>query len=116
VCSADLEELPLRPRDLGRPDDAPPYRITATATAAGRRALGWWLLGSGHAMLSLARTHALERVQFGRPLASFQAVRHRLAETLVALDAAEAALAHADGDFGALLAKEIGRASCRESV
>src|SRR5690606_16498807 len=112
VCSADLEELPLRPRDLGRPDDAPPYRITATATAAGRRALGWWLLGSGHAMLSLARTHALERVQFGRPLASFQAVRHRLAETLVALDGAEATLAHADDEFGALLAKAAaGRAA-----
>ena len=49
-------------------------------------------------MLALARSHALDRVQFGRPLASFQAVRHRLAETLVALEGAEAALA-------ALLAK-----------
>jgi alkylation response protein AidB-like acyl-CoA dehydrogenase len=43
-------------------------------------------------MLALARSHALDRVQFGRPLASFQAVRHRLAETLVALEGAEAAL------------------------
>ena len=34
-------------------------------------------------MLALARSHALDRVQFGRPLALFQAVRHRLAETLV---------------------------------
>jgi alkylation response protein AidB-like acyl-CoA dehydrogenase len=47
-------------------------------------------------MLALARSHALDRVQFGRPLASFQAVRHRLAETLVALEGAEAALAAAD--------------------
>jgi hypothetical protein len=73
--------------------------------AAGRRALGWWLLGTGRAMLALARSHALDRVQFGRPLASFQAVRHRLAETLVALEGAEAALAAADSDLGALLAK-----------
>jgi alkylation response protein AidB-like acyl-CoA dehydrogenase len=52
-------------------------------------------------MLALARSHALDRVQFGRPLASFQAVRHRLAETLVALEGAEAALAAADALAGA---------------
>lgn len=82
--------------------------------AAGRRALGWWLVGTSRTMLALARTHALDRIQFGRPVASFQAVRHRLAETLVAIEAAEAALAattdrdedniDAD-DLGALLAK-----------
>ena len=43
-------------------------------------------------MLDLAREHALERVQFGQPIASFQAVRHRLAETLVAIETADAAL------------------------
>lgn len=76
--------------------------------AAGRRALGWWLLGTGHAMLALARQHLLDRTQFGRPLASFQALRHRLAETLVALDGAHAALTVADEDgawLTALLAK-----------
>ena len=49
------------------------------------------------------------RVQFGRPLASFQAVRHRLAETFVALEGAEAALTAADSStspgLSALLAK-----------
>lgn len=60
--------------------------------ARARRALGWWLTGSARAMLRLARRHALERVQFGKPVAGFQAVRHRLAETLVAIEGAEAAL------------------------
>ena len=73
--------------------------------AAGRRALGWWLVGSSRAMLSLARRHALDRVQFGRPIASFQAVRHRLAETLVAIEGAESTLRAATGDLGCLLAK-----------
>ena len=67
---------------------------------AGRRALGWWLTGVGRAMLGLARSHALDRVQFGRPIASFQAVRHRLAETLVALDGAEATLLAAADEAG----------------
>lgn len=73
-----------------------------------RRALGWWLVGSARAMLALARQHALDRVQFGRPIASFQAVRHRLAETLVAIEGAEATLGLSgvdDPDLTALLAK-----------
>jgi alkylation response protein AidB-like acyl-CoA dehydrogenase len=48
----------------------------------------------------------VNRVQFGRPLAAFQAVRHRLAETLVAVDGAEATLVAAgSGELGALLGK-----------
>jgi hypothetical protein len=62
------------------------------AIALGQLALGHELVGAGRTMLELARTHALERVQFGRPIASFQAIRHRLAESLVALEAADALL------------------------
>ncbi|WP_237160507.1 acyl-CoA dehydrogenase family protein [Mycolicibacter engbaekii] len=57
-----------------------------------RRAVGWWLVGSARAMLALARRHALDRTQFGKPIAGFQAIRHRLAETLVAIEGAEATL------------------------
>ncbi|HEX3334034.1 MAG TPA: acyl-CoA dehydrogenase family protein [Acidimicrobiales bacterium] len=67
----------------------------STALAVGQLALGHELVGAGRTMLELARRHALERVQFGRPIASFQAVRHRLAESFVALDAADALLAAA---------------------
>ena len=51
------------------------------------------------------RSGVLDRRQFGRSLASFQAVRHRLAETLVAIEGAEAALLTADTDLGSLLGK-----------
>jgi alkylation response protein AidB-like acyl-CoA dehydrogenase len=44
-------------------------------------------------MLELARVHALERVQFDRPIAGFQAVRHKLAEAYVAIESADGALA-----------------------
>jgi hypothetical protein len=66
--------------------------VPLAALGAGRRALGWWLVGTSRAMLSLARQHAVERVQFGRHISSFQAIRHRLAETLVAIEGAEATL------------------------
>jgi alkylation response protein AidB-like acyl-CoA dehydrogenase len=61
--------------------------------------------GTSRAMLGLARSHVLDRRQFGRSLASFQAARHRLAETLADIEGAEAALLAADGDLGSLLAK-----------
>jgi hypothetical protein len=100
--AAPAEELPIHRVAQGEP----------VPLAAGRRALGWWLVGTSRAMLSLARQHALDRVQFGRPVASFQAIRHRLAETLVAIEGAEAALQAADDDLGCLLAKAAaGRAA-----
>lgn len=86
-----------------------------TATALGRRALAHEMAGAGRAMLDLAREHALARTQFGRPVARFQAVRHRLAEALVAVEALEAALGAAHDEpcpATAELAKAIaGRAS-----
>jgi hypothetical protein len=54
-----------------------------------------WLLGAallvglGQGALRLATEHVKVREQFGRPLASFQAVQFRLAESVVKLDAAE---------------------------
>ncbi|MDX5565861.1 acyl-CoA/acyl-ACP dehydrogenase [Streptomyces sp. ID05-04B] len=108
---------PAGPLDPGLPlRGAEPGDLPAAAVAAGRRALGWWLLGTGQAMVTLAREHVLNREQFGRPLASFQALRHRLAETYTALEAAEAVLAARFTDTadhtGALLAKATaGRAA-----
>ncbi|MHB1583544.1 MAG: acyl-CoA dehydrogenase family protein [Acidimicrobiales bacterium] len=64
----------------------------SSAVAWGQLAVGHELVGASRRMLELARQHALDRVQFGQPIARFQAVRHRLAETLVALDLADAAL------------------------
>jgi len=81
-----------------------------SAVALGRRAVAHQIEGACRAMLDLARTHALARVQFGRPIARFQAVRHRLAEALVAVELLEAALTAAreqPSDEAAALAKAI---------
>ncbi|HEY6415329.1 MAG TPA: acyl-CoA dehydrogenase family protein, partial [Acidimicrobiales bacterium] len=79
------------------------------ALAAGQLALGHELVGAARQMLRLACDHARERVQFGRPIASFQAVSHRLADTRVAIDAAEAAL-HAAWDDGSPLTAALAKA------
>jgi hypothetical protein len=68
-----------------------PARWT-TAVALAQLAVGHELVGAARTMLELARAHALERIQFGQPISMFQAVRHRLADTLVAIEMAEAVL------------------------
>jgi hypothetical protein len=87
----------------------------AAAVAAGRLAIAHQVAGACRAMLDLARTHAVDRVQFGRPIARFQAVRHRLAEALVAIEALDAVIDAAwdePGPMTSALAKAFaGRAS-----
>jgi Acyl-CoA dehydrogenase, C-terminal domain len=62
------------------------------AEAAGRRALAAEIAGVCEAALALATAHTTARVQYGRSIASFQAVRHRLAEAHVAVAAIWATL------------------------
>jgi hypothetical protein len=86
------------------------------AVAGAQRALAHQLLGGSRAMLELARAHARARVQFGRPIARFQAVRHRLAESLVAIEALDAALSAAASTprrETALLAKAVAGRTAR---
>ena len=60
-----------------------------SAVAAAQVALAHQLLGGARWMLAEARQHAIDRVQFGRAVASFQAIRHKLAESLVLIEGAE---------------------------
>ncbi len=97
------------------PAAAPVDADWEAAVALGRLALSAEMLGACRTMLELARTHALERIQFGVPISSFQAVRHRLAEALVAIEGAAASCDGAWADatpFTAMVAKATaGRAT-----
>jgi hypothetical protein len=78
--------------------------------AAGQLALAQQLTSAARTMLNLAREHAIGRSQFDRPIGSFQAVRHKLAESLVAVEGADAALDAGWADptpFAAGMAKAI---------
>ncbi|HEX6570182.1 MAG TPA: acyl-CoA dehydrogenase family protein [Acidimicrobiales bacterium] len=94
----------------------PPPAAWSAAVAAGQLALAHELVGASRTMLGLAREHALERIQFGRPIAQFQAVRHRLAEAYVAIEAADAAVGAAWDDgapFTAAMAKALAGCGAR---
>lgn len=79
----------------------------------GQIALGYEMVGAARRMIELAREHALERIQFGRPISQFQAVRHRLAEAHVAVEGAKDLLDAAGRDESlAPMAKAVaGRAA-----
>jgi alkylation response protein AidB-like acyl-CoA dehydrogenase len=68
------------------------------------------LLGAGRALLELAATHARQRVQFGQPVGSFQAVKHHLADVAIALEFARPLL------LGAAVALGAGRAEAPRDV
>jgi hypothetical protein len=59
------------------------------AQARGRLALCHQMVAALFVMIEQARSHVSERVQFGRFVGTFQAVRHKLAEAHVATTAAE---------------------------
>ncbi|MFD7262713.1 acyl-CoA dehydrogenase family protein [Streptomyces sp. NPDC059874] len=63
--------------------------VTAAAEAAGRWArllTAAQCLGTGEALLHRTVEYAKQRTQFGTPIGSFQAVKHRLADTLLGLE------------------------------
>jgi hypothetical protein len=102
--------------------DAPPGPLSApwsSSVALAQLALGHELVGVARKMLELARQHALERAQFGQTISKFQAVRHRLAETMVVIDAADAALGAAWDDgtaTSAAIAKALAGRGARTAV
>ena len=71
--------------------------VDAAAGLAAARAGGWICLAAealGGAQTTLDRTvaYAKERIQFGRPIGSFQAYKHRLADMMVEIEQARSAV------------------------
>ena len=95
------------------------------AAIASLQAGGWLCLAAealGGAQAALDRTvaYARERVQFGRPIGSFQAYKHRLADMMVAIEQARsavywAACAHDEAAPDAMLALHAAKSFCADT-
>lgn len=68
-------------------------------------------VGAAEACLTMARDYALERQIFGRPLASFQAIKHKLADLAVAVELARSNAWFAAWTAGESLAELPGAAA-----
>lgn len=84
--------------------------------AAGRRAISHELVVVGGEMLRLAVDHVTTREQFGRTLASFQAVKHKLADVRLWQEAAVLSAEAAWEDGGPESAALAKAAACRFSA
>ena len=96
LASVELSDAPAV--HIGAPgaDLTPIYNLASIALANE-------MVGGAQALLDSAVEYTKLRVQFGRPVGSFQAIKHRLADLLLEVEMAksaayQAAQAHADGE------------------
>ncbi len=110
-----------------RLDGAPGLAPSVTASAARRvldraaTALAAELLGAADRVLAMSVDYACERVQFGRPIGSFQAVKHRLADALVDVEGMRSSVYYAAwclaaGQADASLAASSAKAWCSDAA
>ena len=101
-------------RLVAGPDEAP--RVIGHALQVGSALLAVEQVGAAQHLLDLAVDYAKSRLQFGRQIGSFQAVKHRLADMLVDLEHARSTAYHAawaltDGSDDPALAVSIAQAT-----
>jgi alkylation response protein AidB-like acyl-CoA dehydrogenase len=96
-------------------------RVIDHALQVGAALLAVEQVGAAQHLLDLSVEYAKSRLQFGRPIGSFQAVKHRLADLLVDLEHARSTAYHAvwaltDGSDDPALATSIAQAVCSAAL
>lgn len=104
---------------IAGPDEAP--RVIEHALHVGAALMAVEQVGAAAHLLDLAVEYAKSRLQFGRPIGSFQAVKHRLADMLVDAEHARSTAYHAvwalaDGSDDAELSTAIAQATCSAAL
>jgi len=100
------------------------FRDTAKVLKMTRYAVAWMATGCAMGAYEAALTYAQERMQFGKPIGSFQLVQDLLAKMLANITASQCLITrqaqlHKEGkltDAHAALAKAFATAKCRETV
>jgi alkylation response protein AidB-like acyl-CoA dehydrogenase len=104
------------------------FAVAMATLDGGRIGIGAQAVGIAQAAYDVARTYALERKQFGKPIAEFQAIQHKLANMTMEIDAArllvyraawckQQGLPHAEeGAKAKLFASEMARRQTAEAI
>jgi alkylation response protein AidB-like acyl-CoA dehydrogenase len=122
VARVRASELHL-PADAAVGEPAPPEALWGALLDGAKVCSAAQALGGAQAMIDMATAYAKERHQFNRPIGSFQAVQHRLANLAILTEEARLLVAtaawHLDaGDDGrrlAAMAKLKASIACREA-
>ena len=111
---------------MGRLNDG--FRIAVAELCGGRIGIGSLALGLGQAALDAAARYALQRKQFGQPIADFQAIQWKLADSSTELEAARLLLMNAayrkerqrsfakEASMAKLFASEAANRACYEAL
>lgn len=95
-ATVELDQVRVpRERVLGEPGSEQVRAAVLRALEEATVALGAELVGVCRELLSMTVNHVTTRVQFGRPVGSFQAVQHKLVDCHVAIERAGALVAFA---------------------
>ncbi len=86
------------------------YGIALAELAGGRIGIGSMSVGIGLAAMDFATSYAKERIQFGKPISSFQALQWMIADSYTELDAAQLLI------LRAAYLKETGQSYSREAA
>ena len=78
-----------------RPRLALPWNDWLEVIDAAKIIVAAWAVGAARAALDMAVAYAKVRQQFNRPIGSFQAIQHRLADAAIALEQATAMVRYA---------------------
>ncbi len=119
LCDVTLSDVRVAASDvLGTPDQGWPALERGLQRAAGLLAAE--CVGGAQKVLDLSVAYARERIQFGRPIGSFQAVKHKCAEMLVDVELGRSAMYYAawaasDEDAELALAASMAKAFCGEA-
>ena len=91
LAALDFDACPARALGAGRGFAAGFARLLDRATIA----LAAEMIGGARALLDQAVDYARLRMQFGRPIGAFQAIKHKLADLLLEVEVATAAVRYA---------------------
>jgi alkylation response protein AidB-like acyl-CoA dehydrogenase len=136
ASASGVQRTPLATLDLTRPqatielsgatgvliaDAGEADRVITHALQVGSALLAVEQVGAGQHLLDLSVSYAKSRLQFGRPIGSFQAVKHKLADSLVELEHARSTAYHAvwalaDGSDDPALAVSIAQATASAAL
>jgi alkylation response protein AidB-like acyl-CoA dehydrogenase len=115
LADVTLDNPPARRIAVGQAAE----RAVDAALAAGAAVIASELLGTAERSLEMTVAYLKERHQFGRPVGSFQALKHRVADLWVGIAQARAAARYAaaclaSGDPDAPVAVALAKACCSD--
>ena len=117
LCDLSFDSVPARPVATGEAA----ARAVASALAAGAAMLASEQLGTAGRCLDMTVAYVKDRRQFARPVGSFQALKHRLADVWIQVTQARAAARYAAaclaaGDPDTQVAIALAKAACGDAA